>query len=302
MSDSNLSEPKELRNAVALFLLTLVTVYLTYGWLWSEGSPLRDGQTIWDSAVFAVALMSILAAHELAHYWVARRHGFSLSLPYFIPFPMAFGTLGAVIRLRSLPKSRTALLEMGAAGPIAGAILAFLFIAIGLPGTIPCEAPNIVKEGEELLIFGNPAIMDQIGALVLGHAPGRYDELTPMALAGWVGCFLTALNLLPIGQLDGGHILTGISPKWAPLLSKIGLALLFVAGILFWSGWAVWGALLLLMGAWENLEVPESPPLSRRAFGVALSAVVLMVLCMMARPLEPETVASRPVCAGEQGS
>ncbi|HIA00505.1 MAG TPA: hypothetical protein EYN66_01095 [Myxococcales bacterium] len=190
---------------------------------------------------------------------------------------------------------------MGAAGPIAGAVLAFLFIGMGLPGTVPVEAPPIVQEGVEVLIFGNPAIMDQMGAVVLGHAPGRYDVLTPLALAGWVGCFLTALNLLPIGQLDGGHILTGLSPRWAPSLSKMGLFLLFVAGFWFWVGWAVWGALLLLMGAWENLEVPQSPPLTRRALGVALCTVVLMGLCMMARPLETETVAYLPGAGVEQG-
>jgi membrane-associated protease RseP (regulator of RpoE activity) len=295
------SPRKELRNAVGLFLLTLVSVYFTYGWLWSDGSPLRDGQTIRDSVVFALALMSILGAHELAHYWVARRHGFALSLPYFIPFPMAFGTLGAVIRLRSLPKSRTALLEMGAAGPIAGAVLAFLYIGIGLPGTIPIEAPPIVEDGVEVLIFGNPVIMDQIGVFVLGQAPGRYDVLTPLALAGWVGCFLTALNMLPIGQLDGGHVLTGLCPRWAPWLSKIFLGLLFLAGVWFWTGWAIWGVLLLIMGAWENLEVPLEPPLSRRAVGVAIVAVVLMGLCLMARPLEMETVAYLPGALGVQG-
>jgi membrane-associated protease RseP (regulator of RpoE activity) len=292
--ESEFSPAKELRNAVALFFLTLVTVYFTYGWLWSSGSPIEDGQTIRDSAVFSVALMSILAAHELAHYWVARRHGFALSLPYFIPFPMAFGTLGAVIRLRSLPKSRTALLEMGAAGPIAGALLAFAFIGVGLHGTVPVEAPPVVEEGVDVLIFGNPAIMDHLGVWVLGEAPGRYDVLTPLALAGWVGCFLTALNLLPVGQLDGGHIVTSLSPRWAPLLSKVAIALLFIAGVWFWEGWAVWAVLLLLMGAWENLEVPVEPVLSKRAKWIALCTVLFMGLCFMARPLESETVAYMP--------
>jgi membrane-associated protease RseP (regulator of RpoE activity) len=292
--ESEFPQAKELRNAVALFFLTLVTVYFTYGWLWSPGSPLKDGQTIQDSAVFAVALMSILAAHELAHYWVARRHGFELSLPYFIPFPMAFGTLGAVIRLRSLPKSRTALLEMGAAGPLAGAFLAFIFIAIGLQGTVPYDAPPVVENGVDVLIFGNPAIMDHLGALILGEAPGRYDGLTPLALAGWVGCFLTALNLLPVGQLDGGHIVTSLSPRWAPLFSKLTLGILFAAGFFFWEGWAVWAVLLLLMGAWENLEVPVEPALSKRARWIAVCTALFMGLCFMVRPLETETLAHLP--------
>ena len=299
MSDSEQQIKREVRTSLALFLLTLASVYFTYGWLWSEGSPLSDSQTMVDSAVFATALMSILAAHELAHYWVARRHGFALSLPYFIPFPFAFGTLGAVIRLRSLPKSRTALLEMGAAGPIAGAVLAVICIAVGLNGTIPVEAPAVVDEGVEVLIFGNPPIMNQLGEVLLGEAPGRYDVLTPLALAGWVGCFLTALNLLPIGQLDGGHILTGLSPRWAPQLSKLMLGLLLVAGFFFWQGWAVWAVLLLIMGAWENLEVPSSPGLSLRAKWTAAAAILFFVLCFMPQPIESETLERLPGTAAQ---
>jgi membrane-associated protease RseP (regulator of RpoE activity) len=291
LGETEAQSSKEVRISLGLFLLTLGSVYLTYGWLWSEGSPLSDPQTMVDSAVFSVALMAILGAHELAHYWVARRHGFALSLPYFIPFPFAFGTLGAVIRLRSLPKSRTALLEMGAAGPIAGAVLALACIAVGLHGTLPVAAPPLVDEGMDILIFGNPPIMDQLGVWVLGEAPGRYDVLTPLALAGWVGCFLTALNLLPIGQLDGGHILTGLSPRWAPLLSKWMLGLLLLAGFLFWEGWAVWAVLLLVMGAWENLEVPQTPGLTRRARWVAAVSVLFFFLCFMPQPIETETVA-----------
>ena len=213
MSSEDGPSKHELSKAWFFFLLTLVSVYVTYGWLWEEGSPLSDPATMARSAVFASALMAILAAHELAHYWVAKRHGFALSLPYFIPFPFAFGTLGAVIRLRSLPRTRTGLLEMGAAGPLAGAVLAFACLIVGLQGTVPVEAPPIVDEGIEVLIFGNPEIMNWLGEWMTGSAPGRYDMLTPLALAGWVGCFLTALNLLPVGQLDGGHILGSTPPE-----------------------------------------------------------------------------------------
>ena len=278
---------REIRISAGLFLLTLVSVYLTYGWLWRPGSPFSDADNMRDSAVFAVALMAILSAHEFAHYWVARRHGFSLSLPYFLPFPFAFGTLGAVIRLRSLPKSRTALLEMGAAGPIAGAVLAFVCIAWGLGGTVELGPP---EQGGELLIFGNPPAMDHLGSIVYGQIPGRYDHLTPLAMAGWVGCFLTALNLIPVGQLDGGHILTALTPKWSPLISKLVLLALLVAGYFLWEGWAVWAALLFAMGAWESLEVPDSPGLTRRARAVALVTAGFFVLCFMPQPIEEETI------------
>ena len=107
---------RERRNAVLLFLATLLSVFLVYGYSWTAGDPLQDPETALQSAQFAVTLMGILLAHEMGHYLVALRHGFRLSLPYFLPFPAAFGTFGAIIRLRSLPRSRTALLEMGAAG------------------------------------------------------------------------------------------------------------------------------------------------------------------------------------------
>ena len=295
MTQEEIPSEGEVRRAWLFFGLTLASVYFTYGWLWEEGSPFSDAGTMLRSAVFSIALMAILGAHELAHYWVARRHGFSLSLPYFIPFPLAFGTLGAVIRLRSLPQSRSGLLEMGAAGPLAGAVLSLICLLVGLQGTVAVEAPPVVEEGVDLLIFGNPEIMNLVGSLVAGEPPGRYDTLTPLALAGWVGCFLTALNLLPVGQLDGGHIVTALSPNWAPLISKVSLALLLVAGWFLWEGWAAWAVLLLVMGAWEGLEVPDEPPLSSRAKGIAVVTLVCFVLCFMPRPIQQETVAFMPV-------
>ena len=285
---------KELRRAWLFFVLTLASVYFTYGWLWEEGSPFSDRGTMARSAVFSLALMAILGAHELAHYWVARHHGFALSLPYFIPFPLAFGTLGAVIRLRSLPKTRSGLLEMGAAGPLAGALLAFVCLLVGLQGTVAVEAPAVVDEGIDLLIFGNPEMMNLVGTWVTGEAPGRYDILTPLALAGWVGCFLTALNLLPVGQLDGGHIVTALSPRWAPWISKASLLFLFVAGFLFWEGWAAWAVLLLVMGAWEGLDVPKESALTRRSKFVAVVTLVCFSLCFMPQPIQEETVATLP--------
>ena len=295
MTSEESPSKNELRRAWLFFGLTLASVYFTYGWLWEEGSPFSDRGTMVRSAVFSGALMAILGAHELAHYWVARRHGFALSLPYFIPFPLAFGTLGAVIRLRSLPKTRTGLLEMGAAGPLAGAVLALLCLVIGLQGTVAVEAPPVVDEGIDLLIFGNPEVMNLVGTWMTGEPPGRYDTLTPLALAGWVGCFLTALNLLPVGQLDGGHITTALSPRWAPAISKLCLALLLIAGVFFWEGWAAWAILLLVMGAWEGLEVPPESRLTTRAKGVALVTFVCFLLCFMPRPIQEETVAFMPL-------
>lgn len=303
----------ETLTSVGLFFATLGSVYLVYGFLWTGGNPLTEADAAVKAASFAGTLMAILLAHEMGHWIVARRHGFALSLPYFIPFPAAFGTFGAVIRLRSFPKSRTALLEMGAAGPLAGFVVAALAIALALPATGPAPPlPDIPLEAMawpswlgpltgllewafpapppghvEVLIFANPPLMDVLGTLLLGEPPGRLDELAPMALAGWVGCLLTAMNLLPIGQLDGGHIMAGLWPKQAQRISKLLLGVVLAAGIL-WTPWAVWAALLFFFRGYENLQVPAEPKLTNRAWVVLAFVVLAFALSFMPVPMEPD--------------
>lgn len=322
---------RERRNAVLLFLATLLSVFLVYGYSWTAGDPLQDPETALQSAQFAVTLMGILLAHEMGHYLVALRHGFRLSLPYFLPFPAAFGTFGAIIRLRSLPRSRTALLEMGAAGPLAGFAVALLAMAIGLPGTIERAAPQIVFDPALLaaaapppgavesllnqifsvpplswllpvtppgtipmLIMANPLGMDLLGHLLMGAPPGRYAELSPIGMAGWVGCLLTGINLLPIGQLDGGHILNALAPRAAVWVSRIGVVLAIAAGLL-WSGWLVWGLMLLMLRAWISLPVPEHPGLTPRARLIGALALVAFALSFMPRPLVVEDFPLRDI-------
>jgi membrane-associated protease RseP (regulator of RpoE activity) len=316
--------PGEQRKAVLLFLATFACVFSVYGFQWAGSNPFTDGDAAWASAKFAIALMSILLAHEMAHYWVALRHGFSLSLPYFLPFPAAFGTFGAIIRLRSLPQSRTGLLEMGAAGPLAGFIVAIAAIALGLPATVESAAPEMIWDpamlellsapvsepgpvlawldsvlsailpevapGEvQFMVLANPPIMDILGEWVLGQAPSRYATLDPLATAGWVGCLLTAINLIPIGQLDGGHILNAIAPRYAAAVSRVLLGAALLGGF-WWGGWVFWAVMLLILGAWMSLPVPETPPLSRRAWIVAAFALVSFMLSFMPQPVELESL------------
>jgi len=317
-------DSNEQRRAVLLFVATFFSVYAVYGFQWAGSNPFTDADAAWASTKFAVALMSILLAHEMAHYWVALRHGFALSLPYFLPFPAAFGTFGAIIRLRSMPKSRTGLLEMGAAGPLAGFVVAIVAIALGLPGTVEHATPEMVWDpsmleqlalpasepgpllawvnsvlstvmpeipaGEiQFMVLANPPIMDILGELVMGQAPSRYATLDPLATAGWVGCLLTAINLIPIGQLDGGHILNAIVPRFASVISRILLAGALVGGF-WWGGWIFWAVMLLVLGAWISLPVPENPPLTRRAWIIAGLAMGSFLLSFMPQPLELESL------------
>jgi len=303
---------------VLLFLATFASVFLVYGFQWMGANPLVDKEAAVGSAQFSIALMAILLSHEMAHYWVARAHGFALSLPYFLPFPAAFGTFGAIIRLRSLPRNRTGLLEMGAAGPLAGFVVAVAAIALGLPNTVEHSVPQMVWDPAfldalrapietptgisawlasilpasgpnelPLMVLANPPIMDILGIAVLGEAPSRYATLDPLATAGWVGCLLTAINLIPIGQLDGGHILNAIAPSGASLVSKFLLGVALAASVL-WMGWAFWGILLLVMGAWVSLPVPHTPKLTPRAWFLAALAGVSFGLSFMPTPIEME--------------
>lgn len=314
---------REHRVAAGLFVLTLASVFWTYGFFWSGGDPFSDPAVARDSAAFAIALMGILGAHELGHYVVGRRHGIEMSPPYFIPFPMAFGTFGAIIRMRTPPRSRTALLEMGAAGPLAGAVVAFLCLVVGLPGTAPPTplppppppeeingllaavlglldllllplnelmtwlglVPEVAEGDLPVLIFNNPPVMDLLGVLLLDGPPGRFDTLTPVALAGWVGCLLTAINLVPIGQLDGGHVLGALAPKVAAKASRVLLVVAVAAGVL-WTGWAFWAFVLWWMGASVGVSVDPTTSVRRRARVLAGLCVVVFALTFMPRPVE----------------
>ena len=316
----------ELARAGGLFLLTLCSMWWSYGFWWRGASPWTDAEIAKDAAMFAAGMMAIFAAHEAGHYIVARRHGMEQSLPHFIPFPLAFGTLGAIIRLRTLPPSRAALLEMGAAGPLAGFVVAVGVMWMGLPGTIEHSAPELVSAwpppelqpepgildpvwarldqllawgpiadllpepeppGLSLMVMANPGLMDVVGGLRLGAAPGRYSELSALGFAGWAGCFLTAMNLLPIGQLDGGHVVNALLPRHARRIGQVALGLAVVGGLL-WGGWVFWGLLVWKMGAHRGLPVDPRGPLTSRAKLVAIAVLVAFFGCFMPQPFKME--------------
>lgn len=297
---------RELTRSVALFLLTTLSVWSVYvvdrmpTLAWPDEGLAQNG------AVFAGSLMAVLLCHEMGHFLVARVHGFSTSPPAFIPFPLpgTFGTMGAVIRLRSLPRSREALLEMGAAGPIAGALVAFALLLYGVPLTQP---PDSLQIGETYGIFNDPLVVKLIGIRTTGAAPDRYGTYHPTAMAGWVGCLLTGINLLPVGQLDGGHVFNALAPRIAPRVSRL-LYLASIAAVAVYAGQVLWalstgvaGAesptpvtaaifilVLRLLGGTHPLPVPEQPDVPLRARLIAALALLLLVLTFMPFPIEIE--------------
>jgi len=221
--------------------------------LFHPGAWIRD----WPAGLsFSLPLLAILLCHELGHYVTARRYDLDVSPPYFLPappIPVWIGTLGAFIRLRTVLTDRRQLIDVGAAGPIAGFLVALPVLWIGLAHSTPILASNGASgiHGMILWFGGAPAAQlgDSLVTLLVRRvaAPGATAlTMHPMALAGWLGMFVTTLNLLPIAQLDGGHILFAALPRWQERAARafwIGIMLLGV----FWVGWLIWGFVVLAL-------------------------------------------------------
>ncbi len=267
---------RERRVAAALFLLTCITVFLVHWLGWQD--PSAGWRAGGRAMLFTAALMGILLAHELGHLLVARAHGFRLGWPWFLPVPFLVGTLGAVIRLREHPRTRTALLEMGAAGPLAG-LLAALPVILAWAASSPDPA---APEGWGL----HPPLLLHLAHLGLqGRWASVVDPTDPLGFAGWLGCLVTAMNLVPLGQLDGGHITAALAPDRARTWGWFATGALLALGLL-WPVWALWAAALHLMGARHPVAVrsPGRPPSPRARLLAGLTALALL-LCFSPVPV-----------------
>jgi membrane-associated protease RseP (regulator of RpoE activity) len=244
-----------------LFLLTLLTTTMTgadiSGAEVSVFHPLTTLMNLPAGLSFSIPLVGILLAHEMGHFFASRRHGVDATLPFFIPgpyslFPMP-GTFGAFIRMRSLPRSRGAMFDIGAAGPWAGFIVAVVAVIVGLHWSQVGPLDSSAGGWE----FGNSIIFWTLSRVVLGVDPDTVMiGLHPAALAGWFGIFVTALNLLPVGQLDGGHVVYALlGPRSHRVISRLAwLSCLFLGvvprllGVAYWPGWLMWFVLVLALG------------------------------------------------------
>ncbi len=212
-----------------LLLGTLITTYMSGGFL------------------FSISLILILGAHEFGHYWASRRNRVRSTLPYFIPAPPIFiaGTFGAFIQIKQVIPNRRVLMEIGCAGPIAGFVIALPILVYGL--SLSHVSPLLGIEGVN---FGNSLILNICAELTLGVDPQSPDfniHLHPIAFAGWIGMLVTSLNLIPIGQLDGGHIVFALSPKQHKWMGRLCFSALFPLGY-FWTGWFFWALMIVLVG------------------------------------------------------
>jgi membrane-associated protease RseP (regulator of RpoE activity) len=283
---------------LALFLLTLLTTTMAgadaAGAYVGFGAPLQSLVNLQAGLSFSIPLMLILLAHEMGHYTFARRYGVDATLPYFLPapFPSLFfiGTFGAFIKMRAPARTRRAMFDIGAAGPWAGFIVAMAAMVIGLHLSTVSQL-NTSSGGIQL---GNSIIFWSISRLVLGVDPNNVNvELHPIAFAGWLGLFVTTLNLLPVGQLDGGHVVYALfGGRWHRRISR-----LFAAGCLlmiavpallhmpFWYGWGLWFFLVLFLGLGHPATIDAETPIAGPRRWTAWATVALFIITFSPVPI-----------------
>lgn len=303
------------------FALTVLSVLMA-GTIYAYEGPEPSGTAavlalIWNNLglgiPFAISLLAILLAHEFGHYLAGRYHKTAVTLPYFLPFPLSpFGTLGAFIQLKEPPRNKRVLLDIGIAGPLGGLVVAIPVLLIGLSLSKLDTFPAFVQAGDGFSLEGNSIIYLVSKFLVFrqwlptpvsyeGVAPFLYwlrflftslptpfsgtdVFLHPVAWAGWAGMLVTALNLIPAGQLDGGHILYSLLGKRANLILPIVLVGIGALGF-FWSGWWLWVFLILFMGRTHAQPLDQITQLDTGRKWLAIFGLIVFILVFIPVPL-----------------
>ena len=270
---------------LALFVATVFSVVLM-GALNAGANPLQDPFSILDGIPFAFTLLLILGTHEFGHYFAARRHRVAVTLPYFIPMPLSFvGTFGAFIQLRSPVRNRNQLFDVGVAGPLAGLVVAIPLLLIGLALSdvqpLPSEGGYIL-EGNSLLYMGSKYLIH--GQILPGN--GVDVMLHPMAFAAWFGLLVTAFNLLPVGQLDGGHVTFTLLGEKTQYVGIVFVAALLLMGAVLWQGWLFWAFLVFMLGMGHPPPLNDVTPLGGKRRVLALVTIVIFALVFVPIPLK----------------
>jgi len=271
-----------------LFVLTFLTT-LTAGAIQKGIDVIKEPGRIIEGLPFAGTLMTILLCHELSHYIASKKHHTQATLPYFIPAPSFIGTFGAFIKMKSPIMTRRALIDIGASGPIVGFIISVIACMIGL--SLSDVVP--LSKAEGVLSLGDSILFSFLAKAILGVTPDHYDVLLhPVAFAGWIGLFVTSLNLIPIGQLDGGHVAFAILGNRHRYLSMVLVGVLAVLGIssLFgssgWEGWLVWAALMLILGIKHPPVIYWEVPLDPRRMAIAAITLVIFIITFIPSPFK----------------
>ncbi len=242
----------------------------------------HDPTFLLEGLPFSLTLLSIYLAHEFGHYLTARYYHVDVTLPYFLPAPTLIGTFGAFIRIRSAILSKRILFDIGVAGPLAGFLLLIWPLAVGI--SMSKIIPGIAVRGD--LVFGTPLILRLFEWAQFPGVPAANIYLHPVARAAWVGLLATALNLLPIGQLDGGHILYAFLGERTKVLSRAFVAILVPMGLFFTYSWLVWAALLFFFGL-RHPSIVDPRPMGRARRWLGVAALAMLILSFTAAPIRP---------------
>jgi membrane-associated protease RseP (regulator of RpoE activity) len=316
MEESSSRAPRKAWLNGVLFVLTLVSTFslgvlLSVSYVYPDSpSPaptqepgfwsLLDPRVLALGGLYASVLMSILTGHELGHYLTCRRYGIAATLPYFIPGPTLFGTFGAFIRIKSAVSLKRQWFDIGAAGPLAGFILALPALGFGL--AFSKVVPAAASEGA--LELGEPLLLKLGTALLIGHVPaGSTILLHPVAFAGWAGLLVTFINLFPLGQLDGGHVAYALFGEKKKYVSAAALCAFIALGVFFSYHWLIWGGIGLLFILVVRLKRPgrlyrlairlrhpqvldEDVPLNRGRIIVGVLIILIFILSFIPDPIK----------------
>ncbi|WP_435067549.1 site-2 protease family protein [Haloplanus sp. C73] len=287
---------------IALFAATVLSTLFVgaLAWYYIPAADLASNPLLALRAwPFTAAVLGVLTTHELGHYVAGRYHGVDVSLPYLIPFVVPFGTLGAIIRMRGTMPDRKTLFDIGVAGPLAGLAATIVVTAIGLsldPMTLP---QRVVESSGQVIVFNDPPLLDLIATAL--DQPTSYADpaktVHPVIIGGWVGMFFTVLNLLPVGQLDGGHMVRAmLGRRQETLASLVPLALFGLAGYLYYVRdlainesvglWALWGVFATVIAYNGPAHPADERPLGWKRQLVGLVTFGLGALCFLLVPIQ----------------
>ncbi len=272
---------------IALFLATGLTT-VAAGAMQQGVIPWETPWQLYKGLPFSLTLLIILLCHEMGHYLMARYHQLDVSLPYFLPappIPFLIGTLGAFIRIRSPILNKPALLDVGAAGPLTGILVTLPLLVIGLQlSEVKTALVGIEPEG---IVLGESILFKFICWLTLGSLPDNQNIIMhPMAFAGWIGLLVTNINLIPVGQLDGGHVSYALFGERSQQIAKTFYILLIVFGLVAWYGWLVWVVLLYFMGFVHPPPLHYWVPLDQKRRNIGFITIAVFILTFMPAPFQ----------------
>ena len=282
------------RGAWVNLLLLIATVFTTVIAGVSICVPYFGGKILsirtafYSFMFFSLPLIIILGVHEMGHYFAAKKHNVKVSLPYFVPLPPPFilGTMGAFISLREPIPNKKVLFDVGAAGPICGFLVAVPVTIIGLVLTSArAVSASSASQTGEMILLGSPLVYTGLAVLVDLFVPFKENILIhPTAFAGWVGLFVTSMNLLPAGQLDGGHVFRALFGEKSRYVSYTAVAFMLVLGVLY-SGWFVFAFIILLLGVRHPPALNEVTELDMKRKLLGVLTILLLIACFVPVPM-----------------